>query len=467
MRIINRYFIATCCLTLLSINTWAADLMQVYHDALQNDPKLKQARAQRDEDAESMPQAFANLLPQLSATGNLSFDKQDIKGERVDTNPPHNLLPIDHKQGSRGMGFEVSLEQSIFNFNNWIKVASAHHKVKAAFATYTEAAQDLIKRTAKAYFNVLKARDNVRFTQAEKKALKEQYKQAQANYKVGTKTITDVYNAKAAYDTAKAEYVQAKNSLSDQREDLRVITGHYYDHLKTVNELPLVKPHPHHIKQWVKMARSHNWQLKAAKFKMLAAHDDIGASEANHIPTVGFEGSFSNNYSNNVYSDGSKRTKETSASIEMNVPIFSGGATTSQVRQAIANYNDQASQFTQTHREVVRNTRSSYLGVMSGISKIKADRQAIKSHKSSLKGMREGYKVGTRTIVDVLAAEKDLYKVQRQAAEARYEYLTDLIELKKASGTLDLTDLKAINGMLDEQQSNIKPSATDFVKTQS
>ena len=468
MRFIQRYLIISLFSMLLAPVSWGADLIQVYHDALKNDPQIQTARAERDETQQDLPQAYANILPQLNAEGTLAFDKQKFHGKTVDNNPPHNLLPLSHEQGTRSAQFSVSLEQSIFNFNNWLQIASARHEVKAAYAKYTAAVQDLIQRTANAYFDLLKARDDVRFTKAEKKALKQQYKQAQANYRVGTKTITDVYNAQAGYDSAKAQYVQAKNELSDKRENLRAITGHYYDHLKAADQLPLVKPDPSKIEQWVKMAHKHNWELKAAKYQMLAAHDSIGAAEANHLPTVNLKGSFRNNYSNHVYNDANKRTKETSASLNVSVPIFSGGRVTSQAKQAIATYNKQASQFAKTNRDVTKATRRSYLGLMSGISSIKANRQAVKSHKSSLKGMREGYKVGTRTIVDVLEAEKGLYDKQRDTAAARYNYLSNLINLKKAAGTLNLTDLSAINDMLDKHHDkNHIPGATKNIALQS
>lgn len=458
-----RHYIAICLMGLaLPCMASAADLMTVFHDAIKNDPKLKTAMAQRDETAQEMPAAFAQLLPQISASGSATYTRNDIQGEIVNNVPPfqHN---IDRVSGKRGMGFSISLEQSVFNFKNWLAVASARYKVKAAFATYTAAIQDLIKRAANTYFDVLKAQDKVRYTQAEKKALKQQYKQAQANFKVGTSTITDVYNAQASYDSAKAQYVSAKNNLSDKREALRAITDHYYDHLKQAQRLPLVKPHPNNIDQWVKMAHHHNWNLKAAYYQMLAAHDNIDSAEGNHLPTVNLKGSFSNNHENNIYDQGSNRQKTINASVNVDVPIFSGGADTTKVHKAIAQYNEQASQYSKTNRDIVQSTRSAYLGVISGISKIKADRQAIKSHKSSLRGMKEGYKVGTRTIVDVLDSQQKLYNVQKQASKARYNYLISLINLKQAAGTLNLADLKHINDMLSAHkahQDNNKPQST-------
>lgn len=462
MQFISRYIIICLMGLALPCIASAADLMTVFHDAVKNDPKLKTAMAQRDETAQQMPAAFANLLPQISAQGSVTYNRNDIQGEIVNNVPPfqHSL---DRVSGKRGMGFSISLKQSIFNFKDWLAVASARNEVKAAFATYTAAIQDLIQRTANAYFDVLKAEDNVRYTQAEKKALKQQYKQAQANFKVGTSTITDVYNAQASYDSAKAQYVSAKNNLSDKREALRAITDHRYDHLKQAHKLPLVKPHPNNIDQWVKMAHHHNWKLKAAYYQMLAAHDNIDSAEGNHLPTVNLQGSFSNNHENNIYDQGSNRQKTINASVNVDVPIFSGGADTTKVHKAIAQYNEKASQYSKTNRDVVQSTRSAYLGVMSGISQIKAERQAIKSHKSSLRGMKEGYKVGTRTIVDVLDAQQKLYNIQKQASKARYDYLSNMIDLKQAAGTLNLADLKHINDMLNHkpsQQANNKQNST-------
>lgn len=427
----------------------STDLLTVYHDALANDPQFKEALAQRDIVSTNIPLAWANLLPQLTAQGNLSKSRVDQSG-----------LP---RSTDRSSGFQLTLQQNIFNYTNWLQLASAHKSVKAAYATYTSAIQSVIERTAQAYFNVLLAEDNLRYTVAEKEAFYKEYQQAKISFQVGVKTITDVYNAKAAYDSSVSDYVSAKNNLADQNENLAAITGKQYKKLSPLKTLPLVNPNPSDIDQWTHIAMQRNWQLIASKYSMLSAHDAILAAEGGHYPTVALTGSFSNQYTsdrvsstsitngtNNTVIAGSSngRTKTLSAGLQVNVPIYQGGQVSAQVQQAISQYDLAAGQYEETYRSIVNQTRQAYLNAISGISKVHADIQTIISQKSSLEGTKESYKVGTRTMVNVLEAEKNLYNAERLAATDRYAYIMSLIQLKQAAGTLTVDDVAKVNQWL-------------------
>ena len=424
----------------------ATNLLQVYKDALKNDPQFKQALGSRQVSAEQVPQSVAQLLPQINFQGTGQYHKQTVRGNNI----LNGTIPgrLDQHNNQKSLGFSVDVTQSIFNFTNWMNVASARYTVKAAYATYTAAVQALIQRTSQAYFDVLSARDTLRYTGAEKKAFYRQYVQAEESYKVGVKTLTDVYNAKAAYDSAIAGYVAAENNLQDARENLRAITGHFYAHLALLSKLPLVKPVPANINRWALKAQRYNWTLQASHYTALAAHDSIMSAAGGHMPNVGFTGSYTNDFTDNVGRPGSNRTTNLKGAINLNVPIFSGGEVSSQVREAIANYELASSEMEQTYRSVENETRQAYLGAVSGISKVKADRQAVLSQRSSLEGTEEGYKVGTNTMIDVLNVEKDLYQAEREHAKDRYKFVMSLITLKQAAGTLTVNDIARINAWL-------------------
>lgn len=441
----KKILMGVCGALLLSQASFAVDLMTVYQQALNSDPVFKQALATYQAAMESVPQAVAILLPQLALSGQAAAEK-DIRTGTAGINTTE-----------RSLGFGLSLTQSIFNFADWMALASANYSVKAAQATYSAAAQDLMIRTATAYFNVLETQEILKYNEANKNAYYQQYEQAEASYEVGIKAITDVYNAKASYDGAVASYIGAKNDVDNAKENLREITGEYYSQFSILEKsLPLIVPAPQDIDQWVAVANQQNWDLIASRYSVLSAQETLRQQKAGHLPTVNFESNYDNTNTTNLSGEtssralGAGRTKALSGQIDLALPIFSGGMTSSQVRQALANYDLAAEKREKSARDTVNNTRKAYLAIVSGIKTVQADQQAIQSNESSLEGTKEGYKVGTRTMVDVLLAQSDLFNAYQQFAKDRYAYVINLLTLKQASGTLSDQDLMAINQWLQE-----------------
>ncbi|MBN1684117.1 MAG: TolC family outer membrane protein [Gammaproteobacteria bacterium] len=432
--------------TLLTFGSpaFAIDLLQVYQQALQNDPTYKAAEAQQMVEVEAVPQSIALLLPQLALEGSAGLSRTDKRGN-IETYPPTTRETV--KQ--RGVGYSLDLQQSIFNFPNWQKLAAAQDSVKAANATYNAAVQDLMNRAVQAYFGVLQAQEILKYTQAEKRAIYEEYIRANQSFKVGLNTITDVYNAKAAYDETLAAYVAAQNDLENKKEDLRAITNQLYQQFSELKDFTPAPPSPADIEKWVTKSASQNWQLVAARYNTMAAHKQIAEAQGGHLPALGLEAKYGNQY-NRTFGQGNERDKTLSADMQVTMPIFSGGGITSKVRQAMANYELVSQEQEKTYRDVMNTARKSYLGVMSSISKIQADKQAIISNQSSLEGTKEGYKVGTRTMVDVLNAQRALYEAQKNYAIDRYQYIFSSIALKEAAGTLNVNDLKIVNNWLQE-----------------
>jgi len=416
----------------------AANLWQVYQQALVSDPAYKVALTTEMSAAEAVPESFSTLLPQINFTGDTFVSRKSIYA-----------TPSKYTRHSREYNYELKLTQKIFDFTNWQELASAKNAVKASKATFNAAAQDLMQRTASAYFAVLQDKEILRYTKANKQALYQQYMQAQQQYEVGVKTITDVYQARAEYEASVSEYITAKNDLDNKFEDLRVITGKRYASLVPLKDnLPLVNPQPSNIDKWAAIAIKQNWSLAAAHYTTLAAQDTIKAKRGGHLPTVDafakYDKTFDNYFSNGAvnYNVGP------SAGLEFTLPIFAGGGVNSAVRKAIADYETASHQQEVTRRSVVNNTRQAYLGVLTGISTIRSNRKAVISSQSSLHGTQEEYKVGTQTMVDVLIAQKKLYDSQKDYVNSRYDYVNGLISLKTAAGTLSANDLSKINRWL-------------------
>lgn len=451
---------------LCSLSAQAADLLEVYQQAQSSDPTFLQAVAQRLSTKEGLPINVAALLPNLSVSGNPTVSRIGYAGSNYTTTAGANtgfLSPRNLTQ--RSYTLALTATQTVFNFAQFSAVAQQYSLSKYADATLNAALQSLMIRVAKAYFAVLQDEENLTYNEANKLANAEQLEQVKQQYNVGLKTVTDVYTAQAAYDTAVSQYIQAQTTLANDRENLRVITGKYYPHLSILSDhFPLVSPEPNDMEEWVRTAERQNWSIKASQYQVTASKQVVRQQFAGHLPTVQVQGSLSRQYADNInrYISFQERVgpgtmSDKSIGLNINVPLFAGGGVIAQTNQAVYNYevSQQSSEF--TIRNTINNTRQSYLNVVAGISKVTADKQAIKSNISSLNGLEASYRVGTETLVDVLNQQQKLFQAQTQYATDRYAYVNNLLLLKQAAGTLSFNDLRAINTWLSDKP---KPKAS-------
>jgi outer membrane protein len=369
---------------------------------------------------------------------------------------------------SRGYSMTLNLSQTVFNYTQFKALSGASAVSKEADATLNAAAQDLMVRLAQAYFTVLKDEDNLIYTKANQAAYYKQYDQINQQYHVGLKTITDVYTAKASYDSATATYITAQTTLANDQENLRVITGNLYPSMASLSKrFPLITPKPANIEEWVDTAKNQNWSIRAAQLAAQAARENVKQQFGGHVPTVSVQGAYNVAYNNNstdvVAAGGSTlpteqlsptvaptkaHTRDASVTLNLGIPLFQGGQVVAQTNQARYNYQVAQQQLEQSIRNTINTTRQSYLGVIAGIPQIEADRQAIKSSISSLEGLRAGYHVGTQTLVDVLNQQQKVFQSQTRYATDRYAYVISLLQLKQAAGTLSDADIQAINAWL-------------------
>ena len=438
----------------------AADLIEVYQQALISDPIYQQAIATTLATKEGVPISVATLLPNVSIQAIPGISRVGTSGSNyvtsVDGIP---LTPRNNTQ--RFYTLALNVTQTVFDFSKISQLKGSAALSKQADATLNASLQDLMTRVSSAYFAVLKDEDNLDYSNASKLAYAKQLDQVKQQFDVGLKTITDVYTAQASYDSASANYIAAQNTLDNDRENLRVITGKYYPKLSSLSEkFPLITPEPVDMEKWVHISQQQNWSIKASQYNVESARQTIKQQFAGHLPTVNLTGTLERQYNNDLNSynalndaSGPGTTSTRSISFNVTLPLYEGGGVVAQTDQARYNYQLAQQQLEQTLRNTTNTTRQSYLGIISGISQIKADEQAIKSSISSLEGMEASYQVGTETLVDVLNQQQKVYQAQTEYATDRYAYVNNILALKQAAGTLGFDDLRAINVWLIENKS--------------
>lgn len=416
----------------------AADLMDAYKLAQESDPQYRQVAANKRAVEESKPQAYSQLLPSIGIDANNYYRKQDVSGSS-------GFGLGNFSYSTRGAN--VNLRQPIFHWDRFLQITKANNSIKQADAELTLAQQQLIVRVAQAYFNALAAHDNLEFARAEKRALGRQLEQTKQRFDVGLTAITDVQEAQAGFDRAVAQEIAAENDIDNTREAMREITGQYIDNLKRLSDkMPLVKPKPADINAWTDIALQENLDVIAAQRAVDQSREEVDIQQSGHYPTLDLVSQYG--YDRNGGRFGFTSTRGGAIGVELNVPIYQGGYVNSKTREAQQRLQEQLERLEQARRQAHRSTRESYLGVISGISQIKALNQAVISSETALQATQAGFEVGTRTAVDVVASERATYQSKRDYARARYNYLINTLQLKLASGTLSTDDLAQINTWL-------------------
>jgi outer membrane protein len=436
----------------------AASLLEVYQQALQSDPLIHEAEALRLAAQEAEPQARGFLLPQVNATGTWTSGTQD--GSSLEVSPTGEAAVLPFEVEFEGTEWSLGLRQTIFRWDQFIGMRQADKIVARADVAYEAAQQDLMIRVVQRYFDVLAAEDRLTSIHADRQAIARQLEQARQRFEVGLIAITDVQESQAAYDQAVAAEIAAQRELATARELLREITGERVQQLAApTDKFPLPAPNPAEMEAWIELAMEQNLNLLAARFDEKIARDEISFRRSGHYPTVDLVASRG---SSDTTADASRgggplfpadelRNNEF-VGIEVTVPLFSGGRTSSRVREAVYLHRAEMEQLQRIARETERATRDAYLGVLSEISRVNALEQAVRSSRTALEATQAGFDVGTRTIVDVLESQRALYQAITNYYQSRYDYVLNVLRLKQAAGTLQVQDLEQIDRWLEERK---------------
>lgn len=445
MRIVSTIGSVCCAIAMLSHSAQADTLKQVFLDAVENDHQFRAAQAELDAGRESKNVGRAGLLPQLGgeATWSRSYPAS-----------------VDFEPESRE--YFVGLSQNILNLNAWHSYQRGKALNNVAEAQFAVAEQSLVIRTAQAYFDALQAVDTAISAKAEENALAHQLEQTKQRFEVGLTAITEVHEAQAAYDSATANRLVADGNLGIAFEALEVLTGRSHEQLAPLkDDFPVQSPQPLERNEWVEQALNSNAALRAAKHAASAAQARAKAARSDHLPTlsgsIGYRSTETDEFviPTETQTGSYQKVDREGGSVTLNlkVPLYSGGGVAAARRQSYSQFLAEHERYLQTQRDVIQRTRSYHLGVITSAATVKARSQAITSARSALEATQAGYDVGTRDLVDVLNAQRNLYRNQRDYYDALYAYVMATLQLRQAAGMLSSEDIESLNQWLDPARS--------------
>ncbi|PKO90150.1 MAG: channel protein TolC [Betaproteobacteria bacterium HGW-Betaproteobacteria-12] len=425
--------------TLFTTAANAADLMQVYRAAQDNDPTFAAARATLDAGRERVPQGRAGLLPSLTLSGNTVWNENDLSARNVPSS----------KQRFNSNGYQLTLSQPLFRWQNWVLYDQSKLQVMQAEASFAEARQDLILRVAQAYFDTLFAYENLSAVRANKAAISQQLESAKKNFEVGTATITDTHEAQARYDLAQAQEIAAESDFEVRKSALQAIIGQAPGALARLHlEAEPKQPMPTDMNQWVSAAEKDSITVQIQQALADIAAREVDRQRAGHYPTIDLVANYGYAKSS-AQGAGLIENDYQNVGVQLNIPLYLGGQVVSRQREAAANRSAALSTLEAARRGAALSARQQYLGVANGLAQIKALKAALVSSQSALESNKLGYDVGVRINIDVLNAENQVYVTRRDLARATFDTLLAQLRLKAAVGALGEDDVAAINALLD------------------
>lgn len=429
----------------------ATDLTDIYRLALENDPRLLRAAADRDSAKAGVDVSRADWWPQINLGMTLSDGKSDSVNNTEDGFEIRTTNTTSFSQ-------EISLSQTVFNLGTWRATGITEKQAYQAEVNYLLARQQLMLRVTNAYFTVLQAQDSLEFVQAEKRAIERQLEQTKHRFSVGLTAITDVHEAQAQFDNAVAQEIQAQNRVEIALEGLREITGRQHADIFRLNteRFDPIRPDPQGVERWIQLAHERNLQLLISRSGLEIAEQRIELARAGHYPRVSLNASYSNRDQDTSSAAGSRSVSglnTRNVGLQLTLPLYSGGRTIASTEQARADYVSVSQTLEENRRLVEREVRSAYFDVVASISSIRAFEQAVISAESALNATQVGLEVGTRTIVDVLQSTRNLFNARRNLSEARYTYVNRILALYQAAGIISESDLLTINDGLVAPQS--------------
>ncbi|HBP0276189.1 TolC family outer membrane protein [Pseudomonas aeruginosa] len=437
----------------ISAQSWATsivsstktDLITVYQEAAKNDANIAAARADYQARREVVPQARAGLLPNLSANATYSDTRTEFDSP-------------DSTTSRSGATYQANVVQPLFRADRWFNLRAAEATSEQAALELSATEQNLILQSAETYFAVLRAQDTLASTKAEETAFKRQLDQANERFNVGLSDKTDVLEAQAGFDTARANRILAERAVDDAFEALKTLTQRDYSAVEgIVHSLPVLAPTPNNATTWVDTAAAQNLSLQASYFAVNAAEETLRQQKSGHAPTLDAVASYQKGDNDNLgFTNSDSQLSPTyhgdvsqrSIGLQLSIPIYSGGLTSSQIREAYQRLDQSELLRESLRRQVVQKTRDLFRAVNTDVETVQARRQSIISNKSALDATEIGYQVGTRNIVDVLDAQRQLFSAVRNYNDARYDYILNNLRLKQIVGTLSPNDLQVLQQYL-------------------
>ncbi len=399
-----------------------SDLLSIYQLAKAQDPIFAAQTYRYQAALEVIPQSKSALRPQLSASGSHAEGTSDTAG------------------ATRA---SIALSQSLYNKGSRIAVSQAGKQVDQAELEFAIASADLVTRVVNVYFFVLAARDNVELSRRNERAISRQLELAQERLEVGLGTRTDLFDARARFEQAVADTIEAEKLLDDSRQTLIALVGQDVGQLKTLpDSVTLGPPLPDDSEAWVAEALENNLSLKVKALGISLSDLEIDRQKAQRLPTLGL--ALSGNYSDTYAGDDSNAR----VLFSVDIPFYQGGLVDSRVRQAAENLKAARYDHEAATREIRRDTRQTFLGIKSRLRGIDALNEAVRAGDNALVAKEESFAAGLTTNIAVLDAQRDLFQAERDYLAARYDYIRQMLELEDLAGNLDEEDIQRVNALL-------------------
>lgn len=425
-----------------SLPALGADLLDIYQQARTNDPGWRAAQASRQAGAEKAPQGRALLLPTLGLSAATSESDQQV------------IMPSTNNNYRYGTdSYNILLTQPLYRKQNFAAYAQGVAGANIAEHEFELARQDLMLRATLAYFDVLAAQDVLDFAVTEKDAIGRQLALARRNFNVGSATLVDVHEAQARYDLVAAQQITAANDLEVRKEALRALIGTAPAALARLeSRIELQPPDPADMEQWVQTATTQSPRIKAQQETLEIARHEVERNSGGHYPTLDLTASRAWSDAGGSVQGFAIESTTNQIGLQFQMPLYQGGGIASRVREAAARLDETGQRLEQTRRQVSQQTREAYLAVINGMARVQALEQARLSNERALESTVIGYERGLRTGVDVLNAQRELFRTRRDLSQARYDYLISRLRLKAAAGVLQEPDLEVINRLLAHKQ---------------
>lgn len=421
----------------------AQDLLQIWNQALAREPQFGASQAARQADQELVPQSRAKLLPQVTATGTAEWQ------ERRQTSQLSNRNSADRA------AWTLALSQPVYNRSAWAQYERAQLLARSADVRLSLDRQDLMLRVSQGYFDVLAAQDALATLKAQQAAIDEQLRAADQNFQLGGATITDAYEARSRLDLTRASVLQAENALQVAQDKLAALTLERPGELARLRSpLRLPAPQPARLQDWLDQSTQSGLAVALADLNARAAEEQLKSTQAQHQPTLALKAQTGSGSDQTLFGQtgGGPRSLNSSVGLELSIPIFRGGETSSQVREQTSRLQQARYQQQFAVQQAIQQTRQYFSGVTTGLARVQALEAAEKSSLESVQANKLAYEIGVRVNIDVLNAQQQLYETQRSLSQARYDVLMNSLRLKAASGTLDENDLRAVNELLDSSR---------------
>ena len=436
---IKRYLSLLALAGLFPMTSSAATLQEIYELAVQNDPELAAAQASFKAQSEFITQSKAAFLPSVSMGGSTSNSRSRV------------LIPEDRPWNQyNSHNWNLSLQQPLFRMESWFLFRQAKNVEAQAMAQLAADQQALILRVAESYLAILEAQAALISSNAERNAVKRQLEQVQQRFDVGLVAITDVLESRAAFDTSTVSVIESEAAQNISFEALLRLTGQPITTISSlIDEIPIENPEPDNVEDWIQKAVSQNYALIVSREGLRIAEKDVKIARSGHYPSINSSISWGHNATGGGNSFFGSKSDSYSMSVNINIPLYSGGAVSSRARRSGFLLEQAQQNFDLQQRTIVENTRTLFTAIITDVARVRARLRGMESSQSALNATQTGYEVGTRNIVDVLLAQRQLYLSQFQYASARYQYIRNNLRLKQTVGSLSPDDIHAINGFID------------------